>query len=260
MERAGAAFLGEEDARQLRQFMFPLGRLNVEVVGKGATWIAQQAGIRVGPKTKVLVAGFDAAIPEEPLTHEKLSPVLGMIRVSDADAGIATARAIVRIAGAGHSAAIHSHNPGTVLRYAAEVPVLRVSVNVGNSTGSSGLDTHLAPTMTVGTGFVGRSALGENLQPKHLVDWTRIAYNADPSEALPSYDGMDPWTTHDQPVPAYPVASNDHRGAPPSHALDRLADTVSRRVSSSGQGADDAAFRAEVRRLVAAELSQLLKG
>jgi len=30
--------------------------------------------------------------------------------------------------------------------------------------GSAGLDTNLAPTMTIGTGFFGRSSLGENLE------------------------------------------------------------------------------------------------
>jgi acyl-CoA reductase-like NAD-dependent aldehyde dehydrogenase len=262
LERAGAALLGADDSQRLRDYMFPYGRLNVDVVGKDAAWIAQQAGIRVGPRTKVLVAPFEVAVPEEPLTHEKLSPVLGMIRVPDATAGIATARAVVRIAGAGHSAAIHSADPGTVMRYAAEVPVLRVSVNVGNSTGSSGLDTNLAPTMTIGTGFVGRSALGENLQPKHLVDWTRIAYNSDPAEAMPAYAGLDPSTDHRTPVPAYPRPSNDeHAPRPhvPAH-VDALVDRIGARAGSGAAGADDAAFREQVRRLVVEELSHLIKG
>src|SRR3546814_5498257 len=90
-----------------------------------------------------LIAPFAQAVPEEPFTHEKLSPVLGMIRVPSVATGIATARAVVRIAGAGHSAAIHSTNSETVMQYAAEVPVLRVAVNVGNSTGSSGLGTKI---------------------------------------------------------------------------------------------------------------------
>ncbi|MBM7516548.1 aldehyde dehydrogenase family protein [Nocardioides nitrophenolicus] len=259
MERAGAAVLGADDAQRLRDYMFPYGRLNVDVVGKDASWIAQQAGIRVGPRTQVLVAPFDVAVPEEPLTHEKLSPVLGLIRVPDAATGIATARAIVRIAGAGHSAAIHSTDPATVMRYAADVPVLRVSVNVGNSTGSSGLDTNLAPTMTIGTGFVGRSALSENLQPKHLVDWTRIAYDADPAEAMPSYAGLSPWADHRSPVPAYPLASNDDR-APAAVQVDALIDRIGARTTASGGSADDAAFREQVRRLVVEELSHLIKG
>jgi acyl-CoA reductase-like NAD-dependent aldehyde dehydrogenase len=259
MERAGAAVLGVEDVQRLRDYMFPLGRLNVAVVGKDASWIAQQAGIRVGPRTKVLVAPFEVAVPEEPLTHEKLSPVLGMVRVPDAAAGVATARAVVRIAGAGHSAAIHSNDPATVMQYAAQVPVLRVSVNVGNSTGSSGLDTNLAPTMTIGTGFVGRSALGENLQPKHLVNWTRIAYSSDPSEAMPAYAGLSPWHEHRDPVPAYPRASNDDRATPPLH-LDALVDRIGARTGAGSSNGGDAAFREQVRRLVVEELSHLMKG
>lgn len=259
MERAGAALLDATGAQRLRDFMFPNGKLNVDVVGKDAAWIAEQAGLRVGAKTKVLVAPFDVAVPEEPLTHEKLSPVLGLTRVPDVAAGIATARAIIRIAGAGHSAAIHSADPATVMRYAAGVPVLRVSVNVGNSTGSSGLDTNLAPSMTIGTGFVGRSSLGENLQPKHLVDWTRIAYNADPAEAMPSYDGVSPWVEHAGPVPSYPLASNDDRAAA---ALPTYVDQLAGRAASSAavSTSDDAAFREQIRRLVVEELSQLMKG
>jgi acyl-CoA reductase-like NAD-dependent aldehyde dehydrogenase len=259
MERAGAAALDAAGAQRLRDYMYPYGNLNVDVVGKDASWIAEQAGVRVGPRTKVLLAPFEVAVPEEPLTHEKLSPVLGVIRVPDATAGVATARAIVRIAGSGHSAAVHSADAGTILRYAAEVPVLRVSVNVGNSTGSSGFDTNLAPTMTIGTGFVGRSSLGENLEPKHLVNWTRIAYNADAGEAMPEFAGLSPWVDHEQPVPAYPVASNDERGAA-GRALP--VDPLVARVAGSAPttaGSDDTAFREEIRRLVVEELSQLIK-
>ncbi len=47
--------------------------------------------------------------------------------------------------------------------------------------------------MTIGTGFFGRSSVGENLQPKHLVNWTRLAYNADPAEVFGDFAGLDPW-------------------------------------------------------------------
>jgi hypothetical protein len=80
------------------------------------------------------------------------------------------------------------------MAYAAAVDVLRVAVNVGGSTGSAGFDTSLAPTMTIGTGFFGRSSVGENLAPKHLVNWTRIAY---PSglERLPDFSGLQPYAS-----------------------------------------------------------------
>ena len=84
----------------------------------------------------MLVAPFPLVVPEEPLAREKLFPLLGLVRVPDARRGIDAARAMLRIGGAGHSAVIHSRDPRTIMAYGAAVPVLRVAVNVGNSTGS----------------------------------------------------------------------------------------------------------------------------
>ncbi len=146
--------------------------------------LADAAGIRVPPKTRVLVTPFPLVVPEEPLAREKLFPVLGLVRVPDARRGIDAACAMLRIGGAGHSAVIHSRDPRTIMAYGAAVRVLRVAVNVGGSTGSAGLDTNLAPTMTIGTGFFGRSSLGENLEPRHLINMTRVAYASDPVRAV----------------------------------------------------------------------------
>jgi acetaldehyde dehydrogenase/alcohol dehydrogenase len=87
--------------------------------------------------------------------------------------------------------------------------VLRVAVNAPGSTGSAGLDTSLAPTMTVGTGFFGRSALTENLQPRHLTQWTRLAYAND--SAMGDFAGLEPWSARPEPAPvtAPPRADGD---------------------------------------------------
>src|SRR6266568_3888994 len=163
------------------------------------------------PVTDVIVATGGTAMVRA--AYRSGNPALGVGPgnvpvLVDATAGIAAARAVVRIGGAGHSAAIHSQDPATIMTYGARVPVLRVSVNVGNSTGSSGLETNLAPSMTLGTGFVGRSSIGENLEPRHLVNWTKIAYNADPEVAFGDFAGLSPWRAPAGRVPAYPVASN----------------------------------------------------
>jgi hypothetical protein len=121
---------------------------------------------------------------------------------------VEAARAVVRLGGAGHSAAIHSTDERVILRYAARVPVLRIAVNAGNSTGSAGLSTNLAPSMTLGTGFVGRSSIGENLEPRHLVNWTRVAYNSGDDVRFGDFAGLPVWERPAGPVPAYPVASN----------------------------------------------------
>jgi acetaldehyde dehydrogenase/alcohol dehydrogenase len=246
MVREGAHLLTTDERDRIRETVFPNGHFDTRFVGRDASWIAAEAGIRVPAKTKVLLAPFELVVPEEPLAHEKLCPVLGLVRVPTAARGIEVARAVLRITGAGHSAAIHSQDAATVLAFGAAVPVLRVSVNVGNSLGSSGLQTNLPPSMTIGTGYAGRSSVGENLQPKHLVNWTRLAYNSDVREVMPDFAGRSPWPVSTGAVPAYPVASN-------------LAEAPQIQVRETNQG-DVAELREEIRRLIVEELHQIIKG
>ena len=136
------------------------------------------------------------------------------------------------------------------MTYGAALDVLRVAVNAGSSLGSAGIETGLAPSMTIGTGFFGRSSVGENLQPKHLVQWTRLAYNSDPAEAFGDFGGLDPWAAPEGPVPPYPVASN-LRNQPPSRAPDEV------RYSSSAARPEVESLRAEIRRVIIEELQAL---
>lgn len=253
LARAGAYVLDDDATRRLRAYMFADGQLNTEVVGRNAAWIAERAGLRVTPKTRLLVAPFDFVRGEEMFAHEKLSPVLGFTTVADPARGIRASRAVVRIGGAGHSAAIHSETPAVITDFTAQVPVLRVSVNVGNSTGSSGLDTNLAPSMTIGTGFVGRSSIGENLHPENLVNWAGIAYNNDPSVVMPSFAGIRPWRAPAGQVPEYPRASNDTGAVVPPRT------SAGPRASVRGTEPSIDALRDDLRRLVAEELAQLIK-
>jgi acyl-CoA reductase-like NAD-dependent aldehyde dehydrogenase len=243
--REGAHLLDPAARDRVREVLFPGGRFDTSLVGKDAVTIAARAGLRVPSRTRVLLAPFDLAVAEEPLAHETLCPVLGVLRVPTAARGVEAARAVLRIGGAGHSAAIHSTDPATILAYGAALRVLRVSVNAGASLGGAGLETNLAPSMTIGTGFVGRSSMGENLNPRHLVQPVRLAWNADPSVALPPLDLARLWTAPDGPVPAYPRASNEH--AAPVHDREPVS-------------AEAAELREEIRRLVVEELRAIVRG
>ena len=254
LKMAGAYLLDSAENDRVRDLLFPAGHFDVAWVGKDASAIASAAEVRVPANTKILLAPFDFVVSEEPFAHEKLCPVLGFVRVPTAARGIEAARGVLRIAGRGHSAAIHSNDPAMVMRYGASVDVLRVSVNVGNSLGSSGLETNLPPSMTIGTGYAGRSSVGENLQPKHLVQWTRLAYNADSTVEFPSFFGLDPWETPPASVPPYPVASNARQGG-------RISMTpVIPSVRKESLSLESAALREEIRRLVVEELDRYGKG
>jgi hypothetical protein len=166
-----------------------------------------------------------------------------------------------------------------ILRYAARVPVLRVAVNAGNSTGSAGLSTNLAPSMTLGTGFVGRSSIGENLEPRHLVNWARVAYNADDSVPFGNFAGLPVWEQPDGPVPAYPRASNlngsdlngsDRSGSVGAGHRPPGAPTGPRPGPATANGADglagaagaaiSAQAREQLRALIVEELEHLIRG
>jgi acetaldehyde dehydrogenase/alcohol dehydrogenase len=254
MQRDGAHLLEPADRDKIRDLLFPGGHFDTRLVGKDAAWIAGQAGLRVPPGTRVLLAPMGLVVPEEPLAHEKLCPVLGVATVASEQHGIDAARALLRVGGKGHSAAIHSTDPATIMAYGAALDVLRVVVNTGSSLGAAGVGTALAPTMTIGTGFFGRSSVAENLQPKHLVQWTRLAYNSDPAETFGDFSGLVPWESPVGAVPPYPRASN-------------LADDGERAVrrepaglEGAGSGSDLTALRDEIRRVIIEELQSLTGG
>jgi acetaldehyde dehydrogenase / alcohol dehydrogenase len=268
LKREGAHLLEPDEAAKVAALLFPGGHFDVRFVGKDATQIAARAGLRVPGTTRILLAPFSLAVPEEPLAHEKLCPVLGLVQVPNARRGIDVARAVLRISGRGHSAAIHSTDPRTIMDFGASVDVLRVSVNAGNSLGSSGISTALAPSMTVGTGFFGRSSLTENLEPRHLVQWTRMAYPTEADEAFGSFSGLVPWEAPTGPVPPYPIASNaagEERGPGGYLGADRTPrpDGPLPHVTGGAgpaAGLDVAALREEIRRVVIEELAQFAGG
>ena len=190
LRRQGCHLLSDEERDVLSAHLFPMGKFNVPLIGKSAEHIATSAGIRVPHGTRVLLAPLERIGDDYLLSREKLCPVLGFYPVSSREAGLTAARAMIRRQGQGHSAAIHANDAALVLRFGAELNVLRLAVNVGNSTGSAGFDTFLAPTMTVGTGFFGRSAATENVGPQHLVQWVKVAYNRAQSVKFPAFEGL----------------------------------------------------------------------
>lgn len=258
--RHGAHVLDAESTDRVRATCYPDGRIDTALAGKSAAALADAAGIRVPSGTRVLVAPFGLIVPEETLAHEKLFPLLGMVRVADAQRGIEAARALLRIGGAGHSAVIHSRSAETILAYGAALRVLRVSVNAPGSTGSAGLDTHLAPTMTIGTGFFGRSSLTENLQPRDLVQWTQVAYASDPSEPFGDFAGLEPWSALAAAAPASAAVGSD------SGAVGSGPETPGSGLGPAGGPQSETAAgdfglsREELRRLILEELREVVRG
>ncbi|HVO02546.1 MAG TPA: aldehyde dehydrogenase family protein [Candidatus Cybelea sp.] len=248
LRHSGAHVAKPEEVAQLRDLIYGKGSFNVEVLGKSAAEIGQKAGIRVPANARIILAEIDRVGIDEPLSKEKLCPVLGFIRAPHVDAAITISRALIRMSGAGHSAAIHSKNPATVLKFSAAVKALRVAVNVPCSQGAAGFGTHLAPSFTIGTGFFGRSAIGENIEPKHLVNWTRIAYSDEADAGFGDFGALEP--THGLPEPIL--------GATAPMSLGRLQEGAAA-APASATNDEIALLREEIRRIVLDELRHALR-
>ena len=246
LRSSGAYVAKPEEVDQLRELLFGIGSFNVDVLGKSAAEIGQKAGIRIPGNARIIVAEIDRVGIDEPLSREKLCPVLGFIRAEHAGAAITIARALIRLSGAGHSAAVHSHDPATILKYAATVKALRVAVNAPCSQGAAGFSTHLAPSFTIGTGFFGRSAIGENIEPRHLVNWTRIAYNEE--EAFDNFDSVD-----------LPLDTGVVLGREAPISLGVLQEGAERNPPAGAGRVEISHLREEIRRMVLEELRAALR-
>jgi len=251
LKKSGAHFCDEAETAKLRRYLFHERGFNVASIGRDATWIAGECGFRVPPKTKILVTPIEQIGVEERLSREKLCPVLAYHVAKNLKQAMAQARAVLRLSGAGHSAAIHTMNEQVAIDYARSVEAYRVVVNAPCSQGASGFETHLAPTFTIGTGYFGRSSIGENIGPQHLVHWTQMAYNSDPKETFGNYSQVN--LGFDGPLPEAPSG-----GLPHPIQGHKATPAVSSRNTSFGS--IDQKARDELRQLIAEEIRNALKG
>ena len=168
-------FLNKEDTNKLREFMFKTGSLNPTLVGKDATWIAQQAGIKVPEHTKVLAVEIKAVGDKELLSKEKLSPVLSVMKVKDAAEGLEMSKRLVEYDGMGHSAAIHTRDKDLSNKFGQIVPAIRIIWNAPSTFGGIGnVYNEFIPSLTLGCGSYGHNSVGDNVSAVHLLNIKKV--------------------------------------------------------------------------------------
>jgi len=169
-------FLNTEEKNRLREMAIDEhGNLSPKIVGQSAYTIAQMAGINVPEKTKILIAELEKVGPEEPLSREKLSPVLACYRVNGAQEGIIRAVEMVNFGGSGHSAVIHSKNQEIIEKFARRVNTGRIIINQPSSHGAIGdiYNTNM-PSLTLGCGSFGRNSTTANISSVNLINRKRV--------------------------------------------------------------------------------------
>jgi aldehyde dehydrogenase len=131
--RKGCLLLDARQVRELERVVLDGDSTNKKFVGKNASVIAEQIGLRGhGPDLRLLLC--DVAEQHPFVQHELLMPVIGLVRVRDAAEAIAAA---VRVEhGFHHTAVMHSAN---IDNMAAMARVCNCSIFVKNDCNLAGL-------------------------------------------------------------------------------------------------------------------------
>ncbi len=177
-------FVNDEEKAKLEKYMFSVNayadnvneaHLNPDVVGRPVTVIAKAAGFKVPEDTQMLAAYVKEVGPNEPLTREKLSSVLAVIKANSTDEGIDLACKFVEFHGLGHSAAVHTSNRAVSMKFGSRVKAIRIIENAPSTLGGiGGVYNAFIPSLTLGCGSYGSNSVSNNVSAINLVNIKRI--------------------------------------------------------------------------------------
>jgi acetaldehyde dehydrogenase (acetylating) len=192
----GGYFVTADEKNKLGKAVQTNFRINPEIVGKSAKYIANYAGFQVPDNTKVLMADCFEVGRSEPLSMEKLSPILAYYKVNGWLEGCHKCIDLLKFGGIGHTMVIHSNDQPIIMKFALEKPAFRILVNTVGSMGAVGYTTALDPSLTLGPGTWGGSIISDNVTAKHLINVKSLAFETNPVNEGKSVAQFDTHRSH----------------------------------------------------------------
>ncbi len=166
-----------EDVEKVRQALFADGKPNRHSVGQSPEQVAKLAGLTIPQGTRVLVVKAEGTGDVDLLGKEKMAPVISLYPYKTFEEGVEIAKRNLEAEGKGHSVSMHSDNVNHIEYVGKELCVSRFVINqVCASSAGGSFFNGLAPTNTLGCGSWGHNSISENLDYKHLMNVSRIAY------------------------------------------------------------------------------------
>ena len=180
LKERGAYILKKDEIDKVRNIILKNGNLNADIVGQPATKIAHMAGVKVPESTKVLVGEVKSVELEEPFSHEKLSPILGMYKAETFEEALKKAERLIELGGFGHTSVLYTDQnrcKDRIDRFGSTMKTGRTIVNMPASQGAIGdiYNFRLAPSLTLGCGSWGGNSVSENVGVKHLINIKNVA-------------------------------------------------------------------------------------
>ena len=151
-------------------------KLDSWIAGKSAYSIAQRAGFEVSKDTAVLACECKSVGVKEPLTREKLCPVLAVLKADSIEDGFTKSEAMVEFGGLGHTAVIHTSNDAVAKQFGQRLKACRICVNSPSTLGGIGnIYNSLIPSLTLGCGSYGHNSVSGNVSAINLLNIKKIA-------------------------------------------------------------------------------------
>lgn len=172
----GAYIVADADRDKIINTIFEDNHIARDIVGQSVKTIAEKAGITIPENTRVLVVEAHGVGTKDPISKEKMCPVLAAFPYTYFDEAIEIAKTNLNLEGNGHTAGIHSNNQANIIKAGTELSVSRLIVNAICATTAGGsIQNGLPVTNTLGCGSWGNNSISENFTYKHLLNITRIA-------------------------------------------------------------------------------------
>ncbi|REH77194.1 bifunctional acetaldehyde-CoA/alcohol dehydrogenase [Staphylococcus felis] len=147
-----------------------------DIVGRSAMEIAEMANIKVPNGTKLLIAELEGVGKDYPLSREKLSPVLAMVKAKSTEDALTLCEGMLDLGGLGHTAVIHTEDTQLQQQFGLRMKACRILVNTPSAAGGIGdMYNELIPSLTLGCGSYGKNSVSHNVSATDLINIKTIA-------------------------------------------------------------------------------------
>jgi sulfoacetaldehyde dehydrogenase len=190
LKSEGGYMCSTDEREKLRKYMWPDGsHLNRDIVARPATFIAENADLRVPEDTRFLMVIGEKVGPEDRFSGEKISPVLTVWKWTDFDEMLDRLEKILEFSGAGHSVSIHTENDERRVQLALRANVGRVVCNMPHAHANSGGWTSGLPTTdSLGCGSWAGNIFSGNINWENFLNYTLLAIPKE--EYIPSEEEL----------------------------------------------------------------------
>lgn len=187
----GAYFMSEDESKALGKILFDkYGNFEKEFIGKSPEFLGKRAGFNVAPDVKVLISSQKFVSLDNPHSREKLCPILSFYVEDDWMHACEKCIELLLSERQGHTLIIHSNDDDVIKQFALKKPVGRILVNTSGVFGSMGATTNLFPSMTLGSGSIGKGMTSDNVSPMNLVYIRKVGYEVRDKDEFLNSIGM----------------------------------------------------------------------